>query len=986
MYNHTMEQQINSRFESRLIENREVRIFLSSTFSDMEAERSALVKLFNKLKLEAIRRNISLSLLDLRWGVTSEESRTGKVLSVCLNEIENSRPFFIGLLGSRYGYSPKKSELEKNPELEERYPWLSVDIAHQLSITEIEMQYGALRNQDKVDAVFFIKDTPDTLPDDDKKLSSLKSKILEQERFPVVYYHSVDDLCVKVEKQIVHILDQYFPPKTYTRLELTRNAQRAYINRHSFYKKYHKDYRMFKWFMAQPNTTRLVIMGGPGAGKSALLANWVKEAASKGDTFSHHIIYHFIGNSFSNNKPNDILQHICEEIYDLYDIKHEKQNGESLKDEAQRLLIEAGQKGKPLLIVIDGINQLENDGNSEVLEWMPQAPETTKYILSCQTNTPLADIFCGKDGYYCHWLEQVDEGLRREFVIDYLAHVGKKLNDAQLQRVVQDSENENMLVLKTLLDELISFGSYERLDEFIDYYLSAPSIEAFFDRLLQRMERDYVDVPHLLSLIDICILGLSDEEILTLTGLRPVDFYLFYGAFCNHFTTQDGRILFSHQFIEKAVHTRYGLESCDSSRSYYEELIRFFTDNQEIECHRRIIELAHLYYQIGDHQKLHDTICNVEAFELFIVSEGATNTFLKYWRLLLNTESCSYKLTEYLHLDFNAPSCYASFGQICNTHFADYDLSLEALHICLKKTLEANEELSIPVANAYINIANLYSTLNRDQEALTLSEKALNIQRRILGDKNIDVATSYSNIGCLYASMGKLRKALHYQATAIEIAEETLTDGHPSLVQFYYNIGSTFLDLGKRKTAFDYYQRAFEIVESNYGSSHLKTADALLYIGDGYYAYHYILEARYNYLKALEIITPIFGKNHPRVADCYRRLGSVYCDLNEYEQSKDYLQKALGIYKDKLGLFHQKVASVYELMGLVAHMQGNKKEGLYYEYRSLVILKETFSPTHYLVAHSYNSIGFSHLFDGNIKKALHCFLETIRIKVKKHCQ
>ena len=119
-----MEQQINSRFESRLIENREVRIFLSSTFSDMEAERSALVKLFNKLKLEAIRRNISLSLLDLRWGVTSEESRTGKVLSVCLNEIENSRPFFIGLLGSRYGYSPKESELEKNPELEDHRSFL----------------------------------------------------------------------------------------------------------------------------------------------------------------------------------------------------------------------------------------------------------------------------------------------------------------------------------------------------------------------------------------------------------------------------------------------------------------------------------------------------------------------------------------------------------------------------------------------------------------------------------------------------------------------------------------------------------------------------------------------------------------------------------------------------------------------------------------------------------------------------------------------
>jgi len=144
----------HSRFESNLIENREVRIFLSSTFSDMEKERTALVRLFHKLKLESNKRSVSLSLIDLRWGVTVSESRTGKVLSVCLNEIENSHPFFIGLLGSRYGYTPEASELEKNPELMERYPWIEKDIAHGMSITEIEMQYGALRNQEDIDAAF----------------------------------------------------------------------------------------------------------------------------------------------------------------------------------------------------------------------------------------------------------------------------------------------------------------------------------------------------------------------------------------------------------------------------------------------------------------------------------------------------------------------------------------------------------------------------------------------------------------------------------------------------------------------------------------------------------------------------------------------------------------------------------------------------------------------------------------------------------------
>ena len=109
-FNIPKEQQ--SRFDSKTaFENRQIRIFLSSTFSDMQKERDALVKTFNSLKLEANKRNVTLSVVDLRWGVTEEEARTGKVISVCLNEIEHSHPFFIGMLGSRYGYAPDLSEL-----------------------------------------------------------------------------------------------------------------------------------------------------------------------------------------------------------------------------------------------------------------------------------------------------------------------------------------------------------------------------------------------------------------------------------------------------------------------------------------------------------------------------------------------------------------------------------------------------------------------------------------------------------------------------------------------------------------------------------------------------------------------------------------------------------------------------------------------------------------------------------------------------------
>lgn len=285
-----MEQQANSRFESHLIENREVRIFLSSTFSDMEVERSALVKRFNKLKLEANRRNVSLSLLDLRWGVTDEEARTGKVLSVCLNEIENSHPFFIGLLGSRYGYAPRMSEIDKNPDLEERYPWICEDIEQEKSITEIEMQYGVLRNQEGVDAAFFIKAMPETLPDDNEKLTNLKTKIRHQQRFPVGDYISIEDLCDQVENAVMALLDKYFSDSDNTRLERERSIQRSYMNsRHKFYIRKQEDFDRLNEFLRNEEH-HLVVTGASGIGKSALIANWLKELEKQEDC-PYNIIY-----------------------------------------------------------------------------------------------------------------------------------------------------------------------------------------------------------------------------------------------------------------------------------------------------------------------------------------------------------------------------------------------------------------------------------------------------------------------------------------------------------------------------------------------------------------------------------------------------------------------------------------------------------------------------------------------------------------------
>ena len=69
----------------------------------MQDERNYLVQyIFPQIDEYCRLRSLEFIPIDLRWGITEEESRNAAVLSACLEEVDNSRPYFIAILGDRY--------------------------------------------------------------------------------------------------------------------------------------------------------------------------------------------------------------------------------------------------------------------------------------------------------------------------------------------------------------------------------------------------------------------------------------------------------------------------------------------------------------------------------------------------------------------------------------------------------------------------------------------------------------------------------------------------------------------------------------------------------------------------------------------------------------------------------------------------------------------------------------------------------------------
>ena len=396
------------------VENRQIRVFISSTFQDMQSERDYLItKVFPRLQAEAARRDVTIIPLDLRWGVTEEESQTGKVIEICLQEILYSRPFFIGLIGDRYGWCPSLEEFWCNELLQERFGWLKDDIKKGLSVTEIEMQYGVLRSEEPMDAFFYIRQGDVPVAEYTEKLERLKMSVRGNKfGYPVYDYTSVEVLGKQVEEDFIGLLDRLYPEKRLSELEKDRFIQQTFLRDHCrIYIPEESNFQILNDFL-RGDYSHFVVTGESGMGKSALIANWLNDLSQDS---GYNIIYHFVGNGGQEGSHRHIASRLCNEIRDLYrlPLPSEKQLGEDVFKQLEKLFVFIA-KEKPLLIVLDGINQLVNEDRAKQLVWLPVPARNTKILFSTLFDDETMQVFKERN-YPLLMLQPLDKERRSRF-------------------------------------------------------------------------------------------------------------------------------------------------------------------------------------------------------------------------------------------------------------------------------------------------------------------------------------------------------------------------------------------------------------------------------------------------------------------------------------------------------------------------------------------------------------------------------------------
>lgn len=653
------------------VRNREIRIFISSTFKDMKEEREELVKrVFPQLRRLCEIRGVTLREVDLRWGITDEQGADGQVLPICLSEIDSCRPYFIGILGEHYGWIPR----EVSDELIEKESWL--DNNRDKSVTELEILHGALNDPELAGYTFFYfrdKAYVDSRPASEREflldaptkdeigksgfeeatrqaeerrrnLSDLKKRIRESGLTLRENYADPVELGELVLKDLTELIDRLFPEEE-TPDQLDKEASEHYIYAESRFRIYigrQENFDLLDEFVVGDGPP-LVITGVSGIGKSALLANWsIKYRQEHPET---PVLIHFIGALPFNADWSLMLRRIMGELQRMFDIQGDiPSDVRKLKSSFASWLHMAATKGR-VVIILDALNQLEDRDNALDLSWLPPfIPGNIRLIVSTLPGEPL-DVL-KKRGWPVLKVEPLTDDERERLISEYLGQHRKSLDKERIRRIASAEQTRNPLYLRILLEELRMFGIHKNLDRAIEHYLSSDDIPSLYGKILKRMEQDYDrDWPGLvqdtMTYIWASRRGLLAVELLDLLGaagkpLPQAQWAQFYSAVEKLFINRSGLTGFAHEYIRKAITQRY-LPSRKAQQNSHLKLADYFAPR---EIGPRVIdELPWQLSEADEWRRLYDLLSDLDFFGL----AWKNNEFevKRYWSKIDNNPELS---------------------------------------------------------------------------------------------------------------------------------------------------------------------------------------------------------------------------------------------------------------------------------------------------------------------------------------------------------
>jgi len=922
-------------------ESRTIRIFLSSTFRDFGEERDLLVKrVFPALRARLKDRFVELVDVDLRWGITVEEAERGEVLPICLAEIDRARPYFICMLGERYGWIPPPEGYAS--DLLERQPWLK---KHQggKSVTELEILHGVLNNRRMRGRAFFYFRSPtyarnkggDYLPseEDRARQAKLKKGIVDAS-LSFSTYKNPEALAKRIERDLWKLLDAEFPaksvPDAYERERLRHESYAA--PRRQLYLGGERYLTTLEKLLVD-DESRILIEGSSGVGKSALIANFLKDWQKRQPNFLVHA--HYLGASTDASNPHALVRRLIEFI--------QRQTGsrQGIPDEPQQLMDSLPQwlatvsawvrrRRSTFVIVLDSLNSLTAQAD---LRWWPSfLPPAVSVVVSCLPG-PVLDALQNKVDAQAtrrgsrkpSWKTIEVKPLSRPqtalLMSSYLARFNKKLPISMMRQVQAHPLASNPLFLRTLAEELRLFGVHEELQRTLNQALVSQTVDDLFEFVLQRVENDFGQeaVCNSMTAIWASRSGLLEKEILSIAELSPATWAAIRHALDDGLQEINGRMAFAHGHLRMAVADRYLVNSFNIKVAH-QKLAHWFGMNASLV--RRAEEESWQLYASGDLSGLLKCLGHYDRFMAMYEHRG-TEEIAKYW---LDIEaSAPERLEPFMakrwsqwvrHLDERGQrqASDALVDLLTHAgHLTRFTLRLANLGL---KLARAERSLGRVGLIPYINLlAVLHKDCGKYDEAEPLYEEALLLARKLGPSHRESLGNRLNNLAVFYRHTGRLKQAEVLYRESLLISKELFGAQSESVATTLSNLVPVLRLTGRMSMALETIDQAIAVLKRINGEDDPALLLVLNNKGQVLKSMQNRKEAETCFLEALQLGRRLLGPNHPNLALVLNNLSELRLDLNNYSGALEAATQALEIRKISLPPQHPDIGNSLLALG-----------------------------------------------------------------------
>ncbi|XP_013386754.1 TPR repeat-containing protein DDB_G0287407-like [Lingula anatina] len=536
-----------------------------------------------------------------------------------------------------------------------------------------------------------------------------------------------------------------------------------------------------------------------------------------------------------------------------------------------------------------------------------------------------------------------------EIIVGYLTNFyGKTLKQELTQLIIDAEPTNNALYLRSLLDEVRLFGSFEQLGNKVREYLTAGTPGDLFAKILARLEGDFEDesrpglVKDTTAAIWCSHKGMSEGELRDLLDVPPAVWSPFYLSLEDNLVNRNGILNFFHDHLRQAVESKY-LPTEEEKLKGYKTLAEFF-EKRELDG-RKVEELPFLQSKAGELEKLQATISDLNIFKRLVESEDGKFDLIKYWTKVGGYSKAEEAYTAALD-SYPADQRDTVEYHALQVNLADFYMDtglLSAARVMLEKVLAKAEEKYIHSHGTVvynfkchswrhksnhpdvIDLLQKLGTVCHKQSVLREAElyfnDAIARQNRIITpSQKLKLTEGLLGLAAVKVSKDEAIQAKRILIRARELATEVLGSRHHYVSAIINKIGQLTYKQGRLEESLGYFLQDLKLTRGEVGTAHPRVAgilnDIALVYDDGNDPL-----AEELYEAALAVLVETYGPEHLDVAIVRYNLGAVYFATNHFAKAKYQFEHCAATFKAFLGEDHVQtkdaLSALNDVKGLV---------------------------------------------------------------------